>query len=610
MSANGFGVSFDEVQRYDWRTVVAAPTRPDWNEYSGLFANEAQRLSGSGDALGELVFRFLSAVTSMSAAFGREGDPFQPMLRTPTGRSAALGDFSPTDIEVLRQLSAATDDPEIRARFADVACCRKFSPEMAREAVASYLAAATLREDVEHWPRFQHYLLRAAQLAHRLGRKNKPFADVAKHVEDLLKRTSSTDSGLCCLKLLELEAEFGFGDPASYSVLAEGMAERLESASKFNFAGRYWMVATDLYRDAKRPDDAKRCRLRAAETHVLEADGLEKLAGAGGLNITHHLSSGLEALRRGGADKDRIEQVHHRLLRAQKESLKEMGTYSHEMDISEVKAKAREAVSGCGLRDALIRLATGIDPVDPTKLRKEVEKNAKKFPLQALIPSSIVDHEGRVIGQRPSMFTNDSAQYEAALEGEMFHQATQTQWPFRVSAFIEPAMIQIFEEYRPDWRDLLGLVRNNPFVPPGHEEFFVCGIYAGLTGDLIAVAQYLAPQVENSIRFVLEQKGVITSKFDKEQIQEVRTLDGLLRLPQTLELFGAGHIFELRGVLTEPIGWNLRNRVAHGLVTSDGCYTPASLMLWWLVVRFCMFPLLSQASEQTVPEPDSPGQAE
>ena len=310
MSTSGFGITFDQVQRYGWGAVVAAPTRPDWNEYSRLFSNESQRLSGSGDALGERVFRFLSAVTSMSAALGREGDPFQPMLRTSTGRSAALGDFSASDTEVLRQLSAVTDDPELRARFADVACCRKFSPEMAREAVASYLAAATLREDVEHWTRFHHYLLRAAQLAHRLGRKNQPFADMAKQVEDLLKRASPTDSGLCCVKLLELAAEFGFDDPASYAVLAEEMAERLESASKFDFAGRYWTGAADLYRDAKRPDDAKRCRLRAAETHVLEADGLEKLPGAGGLNITHHFSSGLEALRRAGRSVDQAPTVH------------------------------------------------------------------------------------------------------------------------------------------------------------------------------------------------------------------------------------------------------------------------------------------------------------
>ena len=42
-----------------------------------------------------------------------------------------------------------------------------------------------------------------------------------------------------------------------------------------------------------------------------------------------------------------------------------------------------------------------------------------------------------------------------------------------------------------------------------------------------------------------------------------------------------------------------RNRVAHGLVSADGCYSPASIMLWWLVVRFCVFPLVPQAGETT-----------
>ena len=67
-------------------------------------------------------------------------------------------------------------------------------------------------------------------------------------------------------------------------------------------------------------------------------------------------------------------------------------------------------------------------------------------------------------------------------------------------------------------------------------------------------------------------------------------------------------LFELRGVLSEPLGWNLRNRVAHGLVTADECYAPASLMLWWLVVRFCLFPLVAQATEQPAPAPDAPEQ--
>jgi hypothetical protein len=124
------------------------------------------------------------------------------------------------------------------------------------------------------------------------------------------------------------------------------------------------------------------------------------------------------------------------------------------------------------------------------------------------------------------------------------------------------------------------------------------------------VAQYLAPQVENSIRYLLEKEEVITSKFDGGQSHEVRTLDGLLRMPQTLELFGPAHIFELRGVLTEPLGWNLRNRVAHGLVSAGECYGPAAITLRWLIVRFCVFPLLPQSNEAAARAAESPEQAQ
>jgi hypothetical protein len=262
------------------------------------------------------------------------------------------------------------------------------------------------------------------------------------------------------------------------------------------------------------------------------------------------------------------------------------------MQIGELRDSARKLVSGCDLREAIIRLATRVSPLDPKKHRAEIERLAKDHPITFLFSASAVDREGRVVAQRPGMLTTDPKQYEAALWAEMVHQATSINWPFRISGFIDPCRLQIWEDHHPRSKDLHFLVFNNPFVPPGHEHSFARGFYAGFEGDFHTAAYFLVPQVENSIRYVLENRGVITSKLDNKLIQEVRNLDKLLQTQETLEAFGDDHVFEMRGILTEEFGSNLRNRLAHGLVTDGECYTPAVMHLWWLLLRFCVVPLL------------------
>ena len=304
-----------------------------------------------------------------------------------------------------------------------------------------------------------------------------------------------------------------------------------------------------------------------------------------------HLAQAVEALRRANAPKERIEEVHCLLLERQKHVLEEMGSFGPQIEIGHLQKQARKLVEGCSFRDAIFRLTTAVSPIDVKVHRERVEKNAEENPLTAIIGVSMVDREGRVVGQKPSMFTSDRAQYEAAVWAEMMHHATIINWPFRVQTFIDPCRLQIWREHQPRISDLRFLVRDHPFVPPGHEHSFSRGFHAGFEGDWHAVAYFLAPQVENSIRYVLENRGVITSKLDDKLIQEVRSLDKLLFMPETTEAFGEEQVFELRGILTEEFGSNLRNQIAHGLVTDGDCYAPATEHLWWLLLRLCVIPI-------------------
>jgi hypothetical protein len=52
-------------------------------------------------------------------------------------------------------------------------------------------------------------------------------------------------------------------------------------------------------------------------------------------------------------------------------------------------------------------------------------------------------------------------------------------------------------------------------------------------------------------------------------------------------IFGPDILFDLRGILIERFGCNLRNELAHGLMPEGAFYTAEAPYLWWLVIHLC-----------------------
>ena len=53
---------------------------------------------------------------------------------------------------------------------------------------------------------------------------------------------------------------------------------------------------------------------------------------------------------------------------------------------------------------------------------------------------------------------------------------------------------------------------------------------------------------------------------------------------------GAAFAFDLQSLLSGRTGPNLRNNIAHGLVSSEALNSPTGFYLWWLLVRLVVMP--------------------
>ena len=79
-----------------------------------------------------------------------------------------------------------------------------------------------------------------------------------------------------------------------------------------------------------------------------------------------------------------------------------------------------------------------------------------------------------------------------------------------------------------EFQDLSFVVENNPFIPPDHEGIFLRGLHAGFHGDFIVASHLLPLQIENSLRYVLEENGVDVSNLMSDGTQPVKVLGAIL----------------------------------------------------------------------------------
>lgn len=577
------------------------PMRSGLMESFRRAAEEAERQERGPDSE---VYRFLQAIFSLCPRFDTPEAPFGPMWEMHNKRSLIPEDLTPEDLDAIRTLATRANHPVLLARLFDLIWIKEKDHRACGNASTAYMEAAVGLVRGEDWVEGRLHYQRALHLAGRLGRDKELFGRVSESVIDAIRELIPEEDSLRSLQLMKVMIAARVGDPMEFAERTENLALRVMKSGDFYTARACWEVKADWQRIAKDPEGVKATMQKVADLLVAEADQRSRNGGEFSVGASL-LAQGIEVLRQAGGASDRIEQLKKLLADYQEKSMAEMGHLGGEVDVTDLVINARKSVRGHSFFEALRRLAFGRPLANVPNLRKEVEHAAEQFPISHLFNGIIVDDKGRPIAKRGGLLGATTDNRESAQESEMFHHAAMFHWTIRAVSFIEPARQEIQNEHHPNFQDLMGIVRNNSFIPSDHEEIFLRGLHAGFHGDFLVASHILVPQVENSLRHLLEQRGVNITNLYSDGTQPVKVLGALLGLEETRVMLGEDMCFELRGILIEKVGYDFRNRVAHGFVSSDECQSVAAVNAWWIILRLCLigFHLALQEPEKTSGEP-------
>ncbi|VBB06486.1 Hypothetical protein LUCI_1718 [Lucifera butyrica] len=579
--------TIEDSDSYLWEEVIDLLDEKTCLNYHSKFFEKMRSVETTDNNKSKEVYKFLGDITSLCPNYDSRDEPYKALIELGASRSAILDDFIPS-IETLKELIPKITDPELRARIADVVWIIKHDYNFANIAIQAYLGSYNNLLKIEMFGPSIERIKRAVQLINYLGKNKKLYTQVTDIIENTLERFQEIVT--LNYDLIKILLEMETGNPDKYSVLTEKFAKKSEYNRNFYWARWYWDLSARWYSKKKDVYKVKECRKSAAETFVKDADlELEKEKPSYNTAASHILSA-IEGLRRVGGEKERIDELHSRLLEYQKKSMSEIGTIKIELLTPEqhdcYAEYAKKRVRGKSLGDAINVFAYIASSPKMKSLRDNIDKMAKEYPLQYGITGVVVNESGKIVKRKPSMMSDDPNQLEAAIKAEMFMAAVLVRARNFVG-LIEPARRELLLEHKVNKCDLYDLVSYNPFIPDGRERIFAEGLYYGFIGDFLLSTHLLIPQLENSIRYILEATGGYVPPLDDAGIQLEANVNSLLYNEKLTQILGEDIVFDLQGLLIEEFGSNMRNKLAHGLIDFYGFYDIESAYIWWITLRLC-----------------------
>ncbi|ELE7121539.1 DUF4209 domain-containing protein [Stenotrophomonas maltophilia] len=297
------------------------------------------------------------------------------------------------------------------------------------------------------------------------------------------------------------------------------------------------------------------------------------------------MSEGIAKLRQYGGNRDRVRELQDELADVRRTILDEMQMQEFPIDIRDLIEFVRATVVGPTDHDGLMQLAYGIG-------QGARYDNVRKSVLDANANHSIADFFTRVSYNEHGVPVSKREAFDRTNEDQilqkMIEQVREIDSTIYTPTIFE-AIDVYCEKFEPSLNAVLLYMHQSPCVPDGHEDSVALGLTAGFNYDWLEVAAYLIPQSEAIVRNIFKRERVNTLVNRDDGTEEEMSLNQLLESPHAAEALGKDNVFQLRALLTERAGFNLRNLYSHGLLTDDAVHNNGLFMLWWLLLRMTLF---------------------
>lgn len=527
------------------------------------------------------IFDLLKNIVSLRTKIHNDGIEFHPMFVMADGsRTFSIEDISEDDYLILHSLKLEKMPLILRALIADILWTNKKEFSAAKIAANAYWELFTL------WYRDDDNvgtidIIRRAVCISAQTKQTLLFEKIQGWFVDFLEKKAANNDGFFALRVMELFfGQKNFDVSIFLPVLDDLIDGNSDNIAKVEQA---YKLKTECLFKLKRKEDAIKNNNLLADYYLEFAEKIFKKDIQGALRAVNFYQKGIMLYRNNG-ESDKADAAHKRLVEIQKEIPKIMVPFSVELDIKGVIDNLKANMEGLSFEECVIRLTQMFVFEKQEDIKKRVIEEFKDNPISHLFGTSLINAQGQTVLALHPLDIHDPEKDPKLMELHMYQNALEKQ-KVAGDIWVKNALIIIRDKFVIDKSMVEFLVKDNPIIPDGRERIFQSGLYMFLNGDYYEALHILAPQVENLFRNIAREVGGLTVTLEKDGSSMEKVLSSILSLPELVDCYDNDILFTFRGLLNEQAGANIRNEIAHGIISEYACSTGVCLYFGVAVIK-------------------------
>lgn len=540
---------------------------------------EADRIELSEEE--KSIFDLLKNIVSLGTKIHDDGIEFHPMFVMADGsRTFSIEDISEDDYLILHSLELDKMPLILRALIADILWTNKKEFSAAKIAADAYWKLFMLWYTDEDNVGTIDMIRRAVCISVQT-KQTTLYNEIQEWFNEFIDTKAASAEGFFSLRIMELFfKQKNFDVSIILKVLDDLIDGNSDNIAKVEQA---YKLKTECLFKLKRKEDAIKNNNLLADYYLEFAEKIFKKDIQGALRAVNFYQKGIMLYRNNG-ESDKADAAHKRLVEIQKEIPKIMVPFSVELDIKGVIDNLKANMEGLSFEECVIRLTQMFVFEKQEDIKKRVIKEFKDNPISHLFGKSLINAQGRTVLALHPLDIHDPEKDPKLMELHMYQNALEKQ-KVAGDIWVKNALIIIRDKFVIDKSMVEFLVKDNPIIPDGRERIFQSGLYMFLNGDYYEALHILAPQVENLFRNIAREVGGLTVTLEKDGSSMEKVLSSILSLPELVDCYDNDILFTFRGLLNEQAGANIRNEIAHGIISEYACSTGVCLYFGVAVIK-------------------------
>lgn len=532
------------------------------------------------------IFDLLKNISSLGTKINNDGIEFHPMFVWADGsRTFSLEDISEEDYLVLHNLKLDRIPLILRALIADILWINKKEFSAAKIAADAYWELFILWHGTENNSGSLDMIRRAVCISVQI-KQTELYDKIQLWLVDFISNKSARSDGYFVIRLIELFlCQKGFDATVFLKILDDLIA--CNSKDNVMMVEQAYKIKTECLLKSKRKDEAKQNNILWANYYLEFAEGIFQNDIQGALSAINYYQKGIRLYRNNG-EPQKAENAHKRLVELQREIPKLMVPISIEVDINRNIEIIKANMDGLTFEESIIRLTQMLVFEKQEDIRKSVIKEFNENPLSHLFGRSLINAQGQTVLTLPPLDIHNPEKDSNLLMLYM-HQNALGKQKILGDIWIKNALIFIREKFVIKKSMLDFLVKDNPIIPEGRERIFQSALYMFLNGDYYEALHILAPQVENLFRNIAREVGGLTVTLENDGSSMEKVLSSIFSLPELVDCYDNDILFIFKGLLNEQSGANIRNEIAHGIISEYASSTGVCLYFGVAVIKLLSF---------------------